>query len=88
MEEQDNTDGVRILSLGMYTALHYPYYTVSKLMHLLDSIQLDGGGPGCFSQLVILDEMMGRIAHDKQLDRKNMYPADYFDLMGGVGFGA
>jgi hypothetical protein len=51
-------------------------------------IDVDGGGPGCFSQLVILDEIMGRIAHDKQLDRKSMYPADYFDLMGGIGFGA
>ncbi|PVF92025.1 FabD/lysophospholipase-like protein, partial [Serendipita vermifera] len=51
-------------------------------------LSLDGGGPGCFSQLVILDEIMGRIAHDKQLDRNQMRPADYFDLMGGVGFGA
>ncbi|PVF91275.1 FabD/lysophospholipase-like protein [Serendipita vermifera] len=51
-------------------------------------LSLDGGGPGCFSQLVMLDEIMGRIAHDKQLDRKQMRPADYFDLMGGVGFGA
>ncbi|PVF91305.1 FabD/lysophospholipase-like protein [Serendipita vermifera] len=63
MEEQDNTEGIRILSL-------------------------DGGGPGCFSQLVILDEIMARIAHDKQLDKKQMFPADYFDLIGGVGFGA
>ncbi|PVF92027.1 FabD/lysophospholipase-like protein, partial [Serendipita vermifera] len=51
-------------------------------------LSLDGGGPGCFSQLVMLDEIMGRIAHDKQLDKKQMRPADYFDLMGGVGFGA
>ncbi|PVF91879.1 FabD/lysophospholipase-like protein, partial [Serendipita vermifera] len=51
-------------------------------------LSLDGGGPGCFSQLVILDEIMGRIAHDGQLDKKQMRPADYFDLMGGVGFGA
>jgi hypothetical protein len=48
---------------------------------------VDGGGPGCFSQLVILDEIMGRIAYDQQLDKKQMHPADYFDLMGGVGFG-
>ncbi|PVF91044.1 FabD/lysophospholipase-like protein, partial [Serendipita vermifera] len=51
-------------------------------------LSLDGGGPGCFSQLVILDEIMARIAHDKQLDKKQMFPADYFDLIGGVGFGA
>jgi hypothetical protein len=54
----------------------------------MSSTNVDGGGPGCFSQLVILEEIMGRIAHDKQLDRKSMYPADYFDLMGGAGFGA
>jgi hypothetical protein len=48
----------------------------------------DGGGPGCFSQLVLLDEVMSRIAHDKSIDKKQMYPADYFDLIGGVGFGA
>ncbi|PVF94145.1 FabD/lysophospholipase-like protein [Serendipita vermifera] len=51
-------------------------------------LSFDGGGPGCFSQLVILDEIMSRIAHDKSLDKKQMYPADHFDLMGGVGFGA
>jgi hypothetical protein len=31
---------------------------------------------------------MSRIAHDKKLDKKTMCPGDYFDLMGGVGFGA
>lgn len=31
---------------------------------------------------------MSRIAHDKSPDKKQMYPADHFDLMGGVGFGA
>ncbi|CAG8722764.1 7734_t:CDS:2, partial [Acaulospora colombiana] len=51
-------------------------------------LSLDGGGPGCFSQLVILDEIMGRIAYDKQLDKKQMKPADYFDLIGGAGLGA
>ncbi|PVF91881.1 FabD/lysophospholipase-like protein, partial [Serendipita vermifera] len=51
-------------------------------------LSLDGGGPGCFSQLVILDEIMARIAHDRQLDKKQMFPSDYFDLIGGVGFGA
>lgn len=51
-------------------------------------LSLDGGGPGCFSQLVILDEYMSRIAHEKQLTKADLYPADYFDLIGGVGFGA
>jgi hypothetical protein len=88
MEEQDNKEGIRILSLGMCAPLHYTYCPCLWLTPVSESTDIDGGGPGCFSQLVILDEVMGRIAHDKQLDRKTMYPADYFDLMGGVGFGA
>jgi hypothetical protein len=87
MNEQDSTEGIRILSLGTYAPLYYPD-CVLWLMRVPGFIDVDGGGPGCFSQLVILDEIMGRITHDKQLDRKTMYPADYFDLMGGVGFGA
>ncbi|CAG8632599.1 4493_t:CDS:2, partial [Acaulospora colombiana] len=51
-------------------------------------LSFDGGGPGCFSQLIILDEIMSRVAHDRSIDKKQMYPADHFDLMGGVGFGA
>ncbi|PVF94148.1 TPR-like protein [Serendipita vermifera] len=51
-------------------------------------LSFDGGGPGCFSQLVILEEVMSRIAHDQSIDKKTICPADYFDLMGGVGFGA
>ncbi|KIM22384.1 hypothetical protein M408DRAFT_290883 [Serendipita vermifera MAFF 305830] len=30
---------------------------------------------------------MSRIAHDFRIDECDVYPADYFDLMGGVGFG-
>ncbi|KIM21454.1 hypothetical protein M408DRAFT_104303 [Serendipita vermifera MAFF 305830] len=30
---------------------------------------------------------MARIAHDFEVDECDVYPADYFDLMGGVGFG-
>jgi hypothetical protein len=49
---------------------------------------LDGGNPGCFSQLVILDEYMSRIAYEKKVDKRDQHPADYFDVIGGVGFGA
>ncbi|PVF93869.1 TPR-like protein [Serendipita vermifera] len=49
---------------------------------------LDGGGPGCFSQLVILDEYMSRIAHEKQTSKSELCIADCLDLIGGVGFGA
>jgi len=47
----------------------------------------DSGGPGTYSQLLILKEYMTRIANESGVDEENIYPADYFDLMGGVGFG-
>ncbi|KIM24406.1 hypothetical protein M408DRAFT_47389, partial [Serendipita vermifera MAFF 305830] len=48
---------------------------------------LDNGGPGTYSQLLILKEQMSRLASDLQVAEDEVYPADYFDLMGGVGFG-
>ena len=48
---------------------------------------IDSGGPGTFSQLLIIQEIMNRLADDLEVDRENVYPADYFDLMAGVGFG-
>jgi hypothetical protein len=30
---------------------------------------------------------MVRLASDLGIDEADVYPADYFDLMGGVGFG-
>ena len=30
---------------------------------------------------------MARLANDRGMDEGDVYPADYFDLMGGVGFG-
>jgi hypothetical protein len=47
----------------------------------------DSGGPGSYSQLLILKECMSRLAHDAGVSEDEVYPADYFDLMGGVGFG-
>jgi hypothetical protein len=53
----------------------------------------DSGGPGTHSQLLIVNEMMVRLAHDLNQGSKKMqendiaYAADHFDLMGGVGFG-
>lgn len=49
--------------------------------------QTDNGGPGTYSQLLILKEFMGRMASDLQISEDDVYPADYFDLMGGVGLG-
>ncbi|KIM21446.1 hypothetical protein M408DRAFT_333464 [Serendipita vermifera MAFF 305830] len=50
-------------------------------------LSFDNGGPGTYSQLLIVKEYMARIAHDFEVDECDVYPADYFDLMGGVGFG-
>jgi hypothetical protein len=47
----------------------------------------DSGGPGTYSQLLILKEYMSRLANDLEVAEEDIYPADYFDLMGGVGFG-
>ncbi|KIM22792.1 hypothetical protein M408DRAFT_78514 [Serendipita vermifera MAFF 305830] len=52
-------------------------------LHLL----IDNGGPGTYSQLLILKEYMNRLAVDLQVEEDKVYPADYFDLMGGAGFG-
>jgi hypothetical protein len=30
---------------------------------------------------------MSRLANDLGVGEEDIYPADYFDLMGGVGFG-
>jgi hypothetical protein len=48
----------------------------------------DGGGPGCYSQLVILKEVMSRIAYDEGKELEELIPGDYFDFIGGTGFGA
>jgi hypothetical protein len=39
------------------------------------------------SQLRILDEFMLRLAFKLDVEVDELRPADYFDLMGGVGFG-
>jgi hypothetical protein len=47
----------------------------------------DNGGPGTYSQLLMIKEYMIRLATDRGIDEGDVHPADYFDLMGGVGFG-
>jgi hypothetical protein len=37
--------------------------------------------------LLIVEEFMVRLAFESDLDVNQLRPADYFDLMGGVGFG-
>jgi hypothetical protein len=52
-----------------------------------DGTNKDSGGPGTYSQLLIIKEYMIRLASDLSIDEGDVYPAEYFDLMGGVGFG-
>ena len=81
MDNKDKTgDGICILSLGM--ALRKPWLVATDLEHSTDS-----GGPGAYSQLLIIKEYMTRRANDLGISEKHLYPADFFDLMGGVGFG-
>lgn len=51
-------------------------------------LSFDNGGARAYSQLLLLREYMSRIASDSGIDEFDVYPVDYFDLMGGVGFGA
>jgi hypothetical protein len=73
-------NGVRILSLGMHVVLPEDGGDA-------ESTNKDSGGPGTYSQLLIVKEYMVRLADDLGVDEAYVYPADYFDLMGGVGFG-
>lgn len=50
-------------------------------------VSFDGGGPGSMSQLGIIQDIMRRVAYDLDVDEQELRPADYWDLMGGVGFG-
>jgi hypothetical protein len=82
--DKGTDNGVRILSLGMHNRLVSP----SPLCPAdVDGANTDSGGPGTYSQLLIIKEYMARLANDHGIDEGNVYPADYFDLMGGVGFG-
>jgi hypothetical protein len=73
--------GVRILSLGMH--IIFSLDTDDGI----DGASTDSGGPGTYSQLLVIKEYMARLANDLGIDEGDVYPADYFDLMGGVGFG-
>jgi hypothetical protein len=73
--------GLCILSFGM------PFIRTEEAGATDSSHCLDSGGPGTYSQLLILKEYMSLLASDLGVEEENVYPADYFDLMGGVGFG-
>jgi hypothetical protein len=79
----DETDkGVCILSFGAYLI-----FNCERDRRLRTNIISDAGGPGTYSQLLIVKEYMSKLATDLGVEQDSLYPADYFDLMGGVGFG-
>ena len=47
---------------------------------------LDGGGVRGLSELLILEQIMGRIKHDLNM-ADDPLPADFFDLIGGTSTG-
>ena len=65
-----------------YSALSNPEDNVSDLSRSADS-----GGPGTYSQLLILKDYISRLSADLDVVEDGLCPADYFDLIGGVGFG-
>ena len=56
-------------------------------MSSVHSPSTDNGGPGTYSQLLLMKEYMSRIAWDLKVKPDDVYPADHFHLIGGVGFG-
>lgn len=50
-------------------------------------LSFDSGGPGTYSQLLLVKAFMKELAVTSVNREPSIYPADYFDLMGGVGFG-
>jgi hypothetical protein len=77
----EETKAICILSFGM------PFTRAWKLGVTYFFHRADNGGPGTYSQLLILKEYMARLANDLDLAEEDIYSADYFDMMGGVGFG-
>ena len=72
------------------------YVSLASVCHLIEPgswgatylfYRADNGGPGTYSQLLILREYMSRLADDLEVVEEDIYPADYFDMIGGVGFG-
>jgi hypothetical protein len=71
----------------MHPQLRYRVYSNRAEDATHPFLRADNGGPGTYSQLLILREYMARLASDLDVAEEDIYPADYFDMMGGVGFG-
>jgi hypothetical protein len=69
-------NGIRILSLGVSAQLPFslPY---SPLTY-----PIDGGDARCFSQLLILEELMHRLEYDHG---RSARPCEFFHSITGVG---
>ena len=70
-------ESLKLLALGASSRTSVIFYT---------SLLTDGGGIRGVSMLLILDEMMKRIQHDKRLANPPR-PCEYFHLIGGTSTG-
>jgi hypothetical protein len=72
--------------LGFLLLVRHLHTEFALMLTSLDNV--DSGGPGCYSQLIILKEIMSRVAYDEDKEPEELIPGDYFDFIGGTGFGA
>lgn len=75
----DNQDPLRILVLGKQPDI------IRCSSQLTNRYITDGGDLRVVSQMVILEELMSRVAWDRKED--TILPCNYFHLIVGVGAG-
>lgn len=73
------------MSFGM--SFQYGGYIISVTSLGMRHIITDGGGPGTISQLRMVEVLMRRVEFDLKKNEGQIFPADYIQFMGGVGFG-
>jgi hypothetical protein len=72
--------------LGFSLLVRQLHTEFALMLTSLDDV--DCGGPSCYSQLIILKGIMIRVAYDEDKEPEELIPGDYFDFIGGTGFGA
>jgi hypothetical protein len=82
MPDSRQRNGLRLLSLGAYFVLPLS----NRRFPIALFIPSDGGGIRGLAELLILQEIMGRIQHDEKLEEMPR-PCAYFDLIGGTSTG-
>jgi hypothetical protein len=72
--------------LGFSLLVRHLHTEFALMLTSLDNV--DSGGPGCYSQLIVLKEIMSRVAYDEDKEPEELNPGYNFDFIGGSGFGA